>query len=221
MTTPIEPTDALTNFRILLEAYAASDLPEWEAVARTERVVTLAKGQPLTEDGQPRVYLVQRGVVGVWVPAPSGRRELVALREPGEIVQVEILVSDALVRMLDKRILPNTATLAGALAAQDDIRVEGLESARLVGYDVAVIKGLVEKHAEWRAAVLGMLSTSLLGLWAETVQRRTMRTEQMYVTFAKQRPGLVERLRQKDVASFLGASEAGLSRLMGKIRSEG
>jgi CRP-like cAMP-binding protein len=211
----------LTNFRVLFESYAGSDLPGWDEVARTERTADLARGETLLTPGQcDRVlYLVQKGVLAVQALTPRGGVETLALREEGEIVTAaETLNPEALARVTSKQFNPQMTSLATLETGQSTVRISALEPSRVIGYDFSVIARLLDTHQAWALAFNTCRHVTLLSEQLETHRRRTLSTEELYQLLEDERPGLVARLRQKDIAAYLGVSEASLSRLIKRRR---
>lgn len=214
---------ALRSLRLLLEAYASGELPQWDAAAAQIRAVRLEPGEVLFRAGEahPYVYFVQRGLLKSQMKVDGGRRlATVFFSEEGEIMaSLPALSMDAVQRALARGLHPRTRTLTVAAEAQSIYTMTALEPCLLLRLPFATINQLAAKYAAW-----ARLIATVSGIHATTLQldvawlRGT--PEQRYRDLLAEQPGLIERVTQRDLANLLNITSVALSRIAKRVRDE-
>lgn len=214
---------ALRSLRLLLEAYASGELPQWDAVAAQLRVVRLEPGEVLFRAGEahPYVYFVQRGLLKSQMEVDGGRRlATVFFSEEGEIMaSIPALSLESVQRTLTRGLHPRNRTLNAAAEAQSIYTMTALEPCLLLRLPFATINQLAAKYAAWArliAAVSGMHATTL----QMDVAWLRGTPEQRYRDLLAEQPGLIDRVTQRDLANFLNITSVALSRIAKRVRDE-
>lgn len=215
-------TPPMVSLRLALEARAGQPLPEWETMAASLRSVRLAAGEVVFNEGEhhPYIYIVQRGVVELSSRDDRGRRIVVDFGTEGQTVADlrglgVSMVKDAVERGLD---LPTTRVTDG-LEGRAMRTMRAVEPAQLAALDTRVLEDLCRRHAAWGMLAVSMLLNYALRLEVREFERRALPPEERYLLLLTERPDLVSRIKQKDLALSLDLTEVAMSRLLARVRT--
>lgn len=209
---------SVTSFRVLLELYAGRLLPEWEVLEATRVQHTIPVGDDLfaTRAGQDCLFLVRHGILAVQVRPTGQERVVVDFMQEGELIGYALrdVLPTGIRNLVDSGIMPRLNSLRPLGAGEWQLRATALERTEVVGYDRSTMEGLAERHVAWARAISRIVHLNGLVAFAHLVDQRTRSVEERYADLLQHQPRLVGRVRQKDLARFLGVSESALSRIV-------
>ena len=210
---------ALRSLRLLLEAYAGAELPEWEVLGRSLRSVRLAPGESLFRAGErhPHVYYVESGLLKAEMTTPQGRAIIAFFSEEGEIVaSMAALAPEGVRHVAERNLHPRVEELRPAVDGTSIHTLVAIEPSLLHRFDYPLLDRLATRHVAW-----ARMSNAVSMMYAITLQAdaATLRTtaEQRYRTLLESRPDLVERISRKDLAGYLGVTDVALSRIARRV----
>lgn len=213
---------AMRSLRLLLEAYAGCELPQWDLFASNVRVLRVEPGTVLFNVGEhhPYIYFVQRGLFKAQVPVEGDRLTTVFFPEEGDVLaSMSALGIEGVRRVASRGLHPRSETLRAAVEAETLHTVTAIEPSLLLRVNYRVIDHLSNQHLQW-----ARLTTTIALMHATTLQadgawlRST--PEQRYRSLLREHPGLVQRVTQRDLASFLNITDVALSRIAKRVRGE-
>ncbi len=212
---------ALRSLRLLLEAYAGCELPQWDLFASNARLVRVEPGTVLFTAGEahPYIYFVQRGLFKAQMLIEGDRLTTVFFPEEGDVLaSMSALGAEGVRRVAARGLHPRSETLRAAVEAETLHTVTAIEPSLLLRVNYRVIEHLSSLHLQW-----ARLSTTLALMHATTLQADTgwlrCTPEQRYRSLLKDHPGLCQRVTQRDLASFLNITDVALSRIAKRVRS--
>lgn len=216
------PASAAPDFalRLALEARAGGPLPDWRRIQEASVTIVAEPGQVIFGQGvfHPFLYLVQSGVVELAARDARGRRVVSDFGTEGQIMaDLRGLGSSLVNEALDFGLEPVLGRMADGPRTVRSMRA--VDHAVLVGIDARVLDDLSRRHAAWGVAALSMVLNYSLRLELREFERRSLGVEERYRLLLAERPTLVSRLRQKDLARLLDVSEAALSRIAARLRA--
>ncbi len=213
---------AMRSLRLLLEAYAGGELPQWDLFASNVRLFRLDPGATLFSAGEvhPYLYFVQSGLFKAQLRLPDGRLTTVFFPEEGDVVApLSAMGAEGIRRVVSRGLHPRSETLRSVIDQQSLHTLVAIESSFVLRVSFRVVEHLTVQHLQW-SRLLGMLAL----MHATTLQvdigwlRST--PEQRYRSLLADQPGLVQRVTQRDLASFLGVTDVALSRIAKRVRAE-
>jgi len=213
---------AMRSLRLLLEAYAGCELPQWDLFASNVRVLRVEPGAVLFSVGErhPYIYFVQRGLFKAQMPSEGDRLTTVFFPEEGDVLaSMSALGIDGIRRVAARGLHPRSDTLRAAVDAETVHTVTAIEPSLVLRINYRVIDHLSTQHLQW-----ARLITTLAVMHATTLQadagwlRAT--PEQRYRSLLREHPGLVQRVTQRDLASFLNITDVALSRIAKRVRAD-
>jgi CRP-like cAMP-binding protein len=213
---------ALRSLRLLLEAYASAELPQWELFASNVRLLRLEPGGTLFSTGElhPYLYFVQSGLLKAQLRLPDGRLTTVFFAEEGDVAApLSAMGAEGIRRVVSRGLHPRAATLRSIVEQQSLHTMIAIEPSLVLRVSFRVVEHLTTQHLQW-SRLLGMLAL----MHATTLQvdigwlRST--PEQRYRALLTEQPGLVQRVTQRDLASFLGVTDVALSRIAKRVRAD-
>jgi len=205
-----------------LQSLAAAPLDDWPAVeARVERTA-IEPGQVLFRAGEvhPSVYLLLNGVVKLSVPRLQGEPALVGLARAGDLVAS---LHALLPQGLSERYHADVRTIAvsaGAGFDPSDQTATAVTGGTVERVDFAVLVEAMLQHTVWGVAIFRALALHTLAREHRAQDLLILSAEDRYRTFLTALPELVGVLPQKDIASYIGVTPVGLSRIAGRVRAE-
>lgn len=219
---PASP-DPAEMLRVAIETYAGVPMPEWEAVAATVEVINVKSGQTLIQDGtpHPHAYLILRGIVKLHDRLADGKVRTLAFREENEFVaSISALRPPGIRRIYELGLDPDATDLAEAVQGVSRATATALEPSRLVKFDFSVIAELSTRHLAWAQMLLTYFYAHILHVQADAYQARSQTAEQRFRLLLARHPRWGARIKQRDLASYLGITEVGLSRIASRVFRE-
>ena len=213
---------AMRSLRLLLEAYSGCELPQWDLFASNTRLVRVEVGDTLFSIGEahPYIYFVQRGLFKAQMLNEGGRLNTVFFPEEGDVLaSMSSLGVDGVRRVASRGLHPRSETLRAAIDAETLHTVTAIEPSLLLRVNYRVIDHLSTQHLAW-----ARLTTTIALMHATTLQADAgwLRStpEMRYRSLLKEHPGLVQRVTQRDLASFLNITDVALSRIAKRVRGD-
>ena len=213
---------ALRSVRLLLEAYAGTELPQWDLFAANVRSVRIEPGGVLFGIGEPHpfVYFVQHGLLKAQVKADGGRLATAFFSEDGDVLaSMTALGMEGVRRTVSRRLHPRSASMAAAEAAESMHQVTAIEASLLLRVSFRVIEHLANSHVAWARLVAAIAVMHATSLQMDITWLRGT-PEQRYRHFLEVSPDLASRLTQRDLANFLNVTDVALSRIAKRVRVE-
>ncbi|PKQ24348.1 MAG: hypothetical protein CVT65_03575, partial [Actinobacteria bacterium HGW-Actinobacteria-5] len=212
---------AMRSLRLLLEAYAGCELPQWDLFASNVRVVRVEPGAVLFSAGEhnPYIYFVQRGLFRAQMLS-EGRLTTVFFPEEGDVLaSMSALGVDGVRRVASRGLHPRSETLRAAVEAETVHTVTAIEPGLLLRVNYRVIDHLSTQHLQWARLITTIALMHATTLQADAGWLRAT-PEQRYRSLLREHPGLVQRVTQRDLASFLNITDVALSRIAKRVRGE-
>jgi len=210
------------SLRLLLEAYAAAELPDWDAFARTVHSVHLDTGDVLFGAGEahPFIYYVEEGLLKAQMTNARGRPIITFFSEEGDILASLPALAPEGVRLVAARNLhPRVDELK---AAADGVTIHtliALESCLVHRFDYRVVERLAARHSAWSRMSTAVPLMYGISLQADAGLLRNS-PEQRYRTLLDRQPDLVARISRRDLASYLNVTDVALSRIAKRVEAE-
>lgn len=212
---------ALRGLRLQLEAYAAAELPQWEQFVGHTKILRPEPGEVIITAGEhhPYVYYVQSGLLKAKMQVESGRRSAtVFFSEEGDIMaSMPALAMEGVRRAATRDIHPRSRTILAAIEAQSIHTVTALEHSLLVQANFRIIDQLASKHVAWARLIANLAVMHATTLQTDVAWLRST-PETRYRQLLVDHPGLVHRVTQRDLASFLNITDVALSRIVKRVR---
>lgn len=211
---------ASRTLQLLLEAYAGARLPDWPAFAGSLRMVRLPAGEVLCNagDAHPYIYIVHSGLTRAQARTNTGHTSTVFFSEEGDIVASLTSLSPRSVRRVYERGLhPRLEDLEIAVKGKSLHTISAVETSVLVRGDYRVVERLAHEHHAWSTMMAAMSTVYAMTQQADAVWSRDS-PEDRYRSLLKDRPNLVSRLTQRDLASYLNVTETTMSRIAKRVR---
>ncbi|KQZ41423.1 Crp/Fnr family transcriptional regulator [Duganella sp. Root1480D1] len=190
----------LTLVRALrrLEQAAGLQLPQVEQLAAAVQLVQLPERAFAFHQGDacPRLFAVRSGLLKQFYTTPDGKEWIKSFTAEDELFACPIGFQ------------PGGCTSFGAAA---------LEPSVLEVIDWRLIDALGERHLAWQKAIRFAFQ-QLTQLKMVRERDLLMYTpEQMYQRLLDERPALVQRVPQKELAAYLGVTPVGLNRIARRL----
>jgi len=218
----IASAHVMRSMRLLLEAYAGQELPEWEGFARSLRSLRVDPGDVLFASGDhhPFVYYVESGLLKAQMLNSRGRPIIAFFSEEGDVLASMPALAPEGVRMVAKRNLhPRVEVLQAAMDGVSIHTLIAIQPSLVHRFDYRVVDLLSSRHVAW-----GRMSNSLSLMYAITLQAdvAALRNspEQRYRNLLDIRPDLVDRVSKRDLASFLNVTDVALSRIAKRVLAD-
>ncbi|HRA76365.1 MAG TPA: Crp/Fnr family transcriptional regulator [Propionicimonas sp.] len=212
---------ALANLRLLLEAYANCELPQWEFFASNLRTVRLPAGGVLFDVGETHPYLnfVHRGLMKAVTTDEKGRSSTVFFAQEGDVLaSMSALGTDGIRRVASRGLHSRSHVLAEALEQRTLLAAVAVEPTQLFQSGFKVVEHLAGQHLPWARLMYTIaLMQATLQQADLTWIRRT--PEQRYLRVLAEHPDMVRRVTQRDLAAYLNITEAALSRIAKRVRN--
>lgn len=213
---------AVRSLRLLLEAYAGSELPQWDLFASNIRVLRVDAGTVLFSAGEahPYIYFVQRGLFKAQMLSEGERLTTVFFPEEGDVLaSMPALGSEGVRRVAARGLHPRAETLRAAVEAETIHTVTAIEPSLLLRVNYRVLDHLASAHLQWARLITTIALMHATTLQADAGWLRAT-PEQRYRSVLREHPGLVQRVTQRDLASFLNITDVALSRIAKRVRGE-
>lgn len=193
------PIEDLTS-RHLLMALAGADLPGWSDFAATVRMWRQPRGALVFGPGVEHrfVYVVRQGLVKLVYRSEEGGEWIKSFVSEGQFF---------------------ASLSALAPGGTTGFAAEAIEDTQLERLDYGEISRRADCSLPWQRA----LSQALLVYGAQKEARErellTLAPAERYRALLYQSPGIVSRVRQRDLARYLGVTPVSLSRLRARERA--
>ncbi len=213
---------AMRSLRLLLEAYAGCELPQWDLFASNVRVLRVEPGTVLFSVGEhhPYIYFVQRGLFKAQMRSEGDRLTTVFFPEEGDVLaSMSSLGVDGVRRVASRGLHPRSETLRAAIEAETVHTVTAIEPSLLLRVNYRVIDHLSTQHLQWARLITTLALIHATTLQADAGWLRAT-PEQRYRSLLREHPGLVQRVTQRDLASFLNITDVALSRIAKRVRGD-
>jgi CRP-like cAMP-binding protein len=178
----------------VLQELAPLPRREWAHVQRRLQPAALAPGQALTEAGEiaDRFGFVVSGLIRKLHISARGKRVVRGFGGPGSIV----------------------GAYASLLTGQPShLRVEALEPTQLFVLPWSELAALYTRHVCWQIVGRRLAELQLLEREERAHELLTASATERYARFCETHRSLLPRLRDYDIASYLGITPVSLSRL--------
>jgi CRP-like cAMP-binding protein len=215
------PNHALANLRLLLEAYANCELPQWEFFAANVRMVRLPAAGVLFNSGEPHsyIYFVHRGLMKAVATDDTGRSSTAFFCEEGDVLaSLSALGVDGIRRVATRGLHSRSRVLSEALERRTSHAAIAVEPTQLFQIGFKVVEHLAGQHLPWARL---MYTVALMQATIQQADLNWMRAtpEQRYRRVLAENPELVRRATQRDLAGYLNITEAALSRIAKRVRT--
>lgn len=213
---------AMRSLRLLLETYACSELPQWDLFATNVRLLQLEPGAVLFSAGEqhPYIYFVHRGLLRAQVLRSDDRPTTAFFPEEGDMLaSMTALGSEGIRRIAGRDMYPRSQTLRAAANAETIHTVTAIEPSLLLRVAFRVVEHLAAAHLAWARLVM-MISLMHATTMQADVRWLRSTPEQRYRVLLAEQPSLVQRVTQRDLASFLNVTDVALSRIVKRVRAE-
>ena len=202
---------ALEGLRQLAAGYASTPLPQWDHFAKSTSLVRYqARAQiPM---GFADCLVVLRGLVKVMDDANAGRTT--RLREEGTMVTANVRPGWSARTSLP---MANTRRAQGEWPIPP-FTVHAIEQTLALRFSYRTLEELAAKHSAWGEVVSAFLWTNVAGLHEEIYALRSKDVESRVRDLFADRPSLMRRLSQRELASYLNITEPALSRILRRVR---
>lgn len=218
----IASAHVVRNMRLLMEAYAGAELPEWEGFARSLRSVRLDPGDILFAAGEPHpfVYYVEQGLLKAQMLNSRGRANIAFFSEEGDVLASMTAIAPEGLRLVGRRHLhPRVEVLQAAVDGLSIHTLIALHPSLLHRFDFRIVDQLASRHIAWARACNGLSMMYAITLQADNAALRNS-PEQRYRNLLESRPDLVDRVSKRDLASFLNVTDVALSRIAKRVLAD-
>lgn len=218
--TDVPTANSLRALRLLLELYATAELPQWDYFSSHVRSIFIPAGQPLitVEEKHPHVHFVKTGILKAQCLVGGRLTTLFFLEEGNIIGSVAALGSEGMRRVADRGLLPQSE-VSWFSVEKAPYTVTAIESSLVMRVSFAVIEQLAATSTVWSHLVANVSTMHVAALLDELMGSRAA-PEERYRHLLTTNPALVGRVTQRDLAGYLNVTEASLSRLIKRVRSE-
>jgi CRP-like cAMP-binding protein len=209
----------LRSIRLLLEAYAGTELPEWDAFVRTLHSNHLDPGDVLFSAGErhPFVYFVEQGLLKAQITNARGRPVIAFFSEEGEILaSMPALAPEGVRQVALRNLHPRARDLQAAVDGLSVHTVTAIEPSVVHRCDFRVIDRLGSRYIAWARVASAVSMTYAITLQADAATLRSS-PEQRYRQELELHPDLLERVSRKDLASYLAVTDVALSRIARRV----
>lgn len=213
---------AMRSLRLLLDAYVGCELPQWELFASNVRLIRVEPGTVLFGAGErhPYIYFVQRGLFKAQMVNEGDRPTTVFFPEEGDVLaSLPSLGLEGIRRVAARGLHPRSETLRAAIDEETIHSVTAIEPGLLLRVNYRVIEHLSSQHVQWTRLIRMITMMHATTLQADAGWLRNT-PEQRYRSLLKEQPGLVQRVTQRDLASFLNITDVALSRIAKRVRGD-
>jgi CRP/FNR family transcriptional regulator, anaerobic regulatory protein len=173
---------------------------EWKELESLLRPLRLAAGEHFIRPGEPAVRfgLILSGLLRFYYLDRDGRQATKAFRGAGEVAA------------------PYAELLLGVASRSS---IDALEDSELLVADYARFDALSRRRPCWQAVARLMAEHHYLAKERREYEFLQTSAEDRYLAFRRERPDLLERLPQYQIASYLGVTPVALSRIRGRMHN--
>ena len=218
----IASAHVVRSMRLLMEAYAGAELPEWEGFARSLRSLRIDPGDTLFAVGQPHpfVYYVEQGLLKAQMMNARGRPIIAFFSEEGDVLASMPALAPEGVRLVARRNLhPRVEVLQAAVDGVSIHSLIAIQPSLVHRFDYRIVDQLSARHVAWGRACNALAMMYAITLQADVAALRNS-PEQRYRNLVETRPDLIDRVSKRDLASFLNVTDVALSRIAKRVRAD-
>ena len=218
----IASAHVVRSMRLLMEAYAGAELPEWEGFARSLRSLRIDPGDTLFAVGQPHpfVYYVEQGLLKAQMMNARGRPIIAFFSEEGDVLASMPALAPEGVRLVARRNLhPRVEVLQAAVDGVSIHSLIAIQPSLVHRFDYRIVEQLSARHVAWGRACNALSMMYAITLQADAAALRNS-PEQRYRSLLETRPDLIDRVSKRDLASFLNVTDVALSRIAKRVRAD-
>lgn len=222
-TETVIPDHATRSLRFLLDAYAGCELPQWDVFATNLKTLRVPAGSVLFAAGEahPYIYFVHHGLFKAQLPGNGERPRTVFFAEEGDVMaSLSALGVDGIQRVVARGLHSRTEALRQALEQRTAHTCVAIESSVVHRVNFRVINHLASQHLGWAKLTFTVALMHATTLQADAGWLRCT-PEQRYRSLMANHPSLVQRVTQRDLASYLNVTEAAFSRIAKRVRGTG
>ncbi|MCA9609020.1 MAG: Crp/Fnr family transcriptional regulator [Myxococcales bacterium] len=194
------PTHREDVLRRALDALAPLTPREWEVGRAAAKLIRLEAGEPWESAGDvpSRFGVVARGLVRKYYVDVEGRERIRAFVSEGGFVGAY------------------AALLTGGVS---ELHIQALEPTELWSLDHQHLRGLaVRGEGAWERRARVLAETAFVEREGRERELLTLSATERWLALCRREPELVERARQKHLASYLGITPVALSRIRARLR---
>lgn len=195
-----------------------AQLPEYHVFQRAVTRIVLDPNALLFDVGvtDRRFFFVVDGVIGASiVQVPGGPEWIRRFAGPGELISGVPALGHPVARAMAG---PPPIGHSTSESSKTQYRARAFTRADLRAVDAAVFWALAARHHEWTTlAVLGALASSAAHEKRER-ELLTLSAEERFRVLMAERPQLIGRIPQKDLARYIGVTPVAMSRIVSRIR---
>lgn len=208
--------------RHIMELFAGGPLPEWDSFARAIRLVRLRAGETLFDVGvqHPFIYVVRRGTIRVGFFDASGKECLLAFCQPPDVLASVSAIAPAGVKRLAELPAGIVKVRAVGHLGHTASRAVAVDYCELERLDFRIMEQLMKRHPAWAVAMFNAVTLHSLVKERRERELLILTPEQRYRRFLEDYPDLIGVVSQKDIASYLGVTPVGLSRIASRVRKD-
>ncbi len=217
---PASPTPPGSLLRVYLELLSGAPLPEWDLVERQVRTLRFRPRTVLFDYDvrHPYLYVIRRGTLRVEALAPDGRPHVIAFCRPPDVVaSVQALAPEGLRRLLTQS-SDSPKRRAALGTGRTNSRAVAVTSCEVERVDFRVLERAMSRHSEWAGALFAVMTLHALVKERRERELLMFTPEERYRRFLEDYPDLVEIVPQKEIASYIGVTAVGLSRIAARVR---
>jgi CRP-like cAMP-binding protein len=189
------------NLWQIFQSAVTTALPKQSDFQRIEQEKTYAPIEAVFTQGQahPYLYVLKQGLIKLVYLDESGKEWIKSF-----IAEGQFFASLAALH-------PQGGTCSFSAVAMEHTVVEQMSYAALTG--------LATQHIEWANAAMNLTLYYARQKELREQALLSLTPEQRYVQFARERPALLKRLPQKELAIHLGVTPVGLNRIIKRQRA--
>lgn len=205
----------LAGLRAVANRYASSPLPEWDAFARTTRLMRYP-ARSVVEQSDHDVLILLSGLVKEVYDVPAIAGQISEFFVGGSVIATRLQPIWA-----SSRSTPfSVSNLLGPRTIVPPMTAYAIEPTTVLRIDYRVVQRLSERYPQWGEVQTAFLWTYIEEQHGSILHLRTKDTVERYLQLMRRR-GIAGRVNQRDIASYLGITESALSRLIKRVAGEG
>jgi len=219
----LSSANALRVMRSMLLAVADEPLPEFDMIEPHAQIIALGAEEPVIRAGEasPYLYYVVQGLLRVEA-TQGGPPVVLGIREEGDIVgDIAAMGFRAVQRLVELDLHPRARSVPRSGGSTAALAITTIEPTVLLRVDTRIIVELAERHLAWSRVVLAIIVVNTITRRAEFTQTHGTSPAESYAALLAERPELVRRITQRELARLLGLSEAGMSRIAKRVHGRG
>lgn len=210
---------AIEHLRGVLQRLGDDPLTDFARMESALQVLTLERGDVLEDGaaGRPSAYFVYEGLAKTRVQR-SGDRPTLRFYAAGEFITTHAYAA-AMLEGISTRSAgwdPTSRRTASLLRPRPADTV-AVESSTMVRLDTRLLEELAAQNSGWANVTRALLSLTYLQVYGDLQRHVATRPEQRYRNLVADRPDLVRRLSQREIAGHLGITEVSMSRIVKRV----